>query len=52
MIVENGNTILAERKLQFRVTFEVISNGDIIDKSYRLDNGEWKAGPSTTWKAK
>jgi len=47
-----GYVIFADRKLEFKNTFELTSKGEVIDKYFRLENGEWKAGHSRVWAVK
>ena len=55
---ENGNLLLyghvifSDRKLEFRNTYEITTKGEIIDKYFRFERGEWRAGHSRVWTVK
>ncbi len=45
----NGTLIMKDRKLEYKNTYEITPEGSIIDRYFRLENGEWKAGHSRNW---
>jgi hypothetical protein len=51
-ILLSGYAIFPDRKLESRNTFEITSKGEMIDKYFRLENGQWLAGHSRVWTAK
>lgn len=51
-ILMYGYATIRGERIEFRNIYEIISNGEIIDKWYSLEEGEWKAGHVATWKAK
>jgi len=51
-ILKYGYTIFPDRKLEFRNTLEITPDGKLVDKYYRFEDGEWKAGHSRTYTVK
>lgn len=51
VILKYGITIFPDRKLKFRNTMEITSEGSLIDKWFSFENGEWKAGHSRVFRA-
>lgn len=45
-IVIAGHITFPDRKLEFKNTFELTQDGKLVDKWYRLENGEWLPGHS------
>ncbi len=50
-ILMYGYAIFPDRKLEFRNTFEITSKGFLIDKYFRFEDGEWKAGHAVIYHA-
>jgi hypothetical protein len=44
VIVKYGYSVFSDRKLEFRNTMEITTEGDLIDKFFSFENGEWKPG--------
>lgn len=51
-ILKYGYTVFPNRKLEFRNTLEIMSDGSLVDKYFRFEDGEWKAGHSRTYTVK
>lgn len=51
-ILMYGYAIFPNRKLEFRNTFEITPDGKLIDKYFRFEDGEWKAGHSVVYNVK
>ena len=45
-ILVYGYGTLPDKKLEFRNTFEFTEDGKLLDKYFRFEDGEWKAGHS------
>lgn len=43
-ILMYGHIIFSDRSLEFRNTFEITDDGRLIDRWFRFEDGEWKAG--------
>jgi hypothetical protein len=50
VIVKYGYTVFPDRKLEFRNTMEMTTEGTLIDKFFSFENGEWKPGHSRVYK--
>jgi hypothetical protein len=46
VILKHGYTIFPDSRLKFRNTMEFTSDGNLIDKFFSFENGEWKPGHS------
>jgi hypothetical protein len=51
-ILEYGHVTFSDEKLEFRNTYELTSKGEVADKFFSFENGEWRAGHSRVWTAK
>jgi hypothetical protein len=51
-ILEYGHGTFPNEKLEFRNTFELTANGELVDQFFSFENGEWRAGHSRVWTAK
>ena len=51
-ILEYGYVTFPNEKLEFRNTYELTANGEMIDQFFSFENGEWRAGHSRVWTAK
>jgi hypothetical protein len=51
-ILKYGYAIFPNRKLEFRNTLEITPDGKLMDKYFRYEDGEWKAGHSVTYAVK
>jgi len=43
-ILMYGHATFPDRTLEFRNTFEITEDGTLIDRWFRFEDGEWKAG--------
>ena len=50
VVLKYGFTTFPDRKLKFRNTMEMTSEGSLIDKFFSFENGEWKAGHSRIYR--
>lgn len=51
-ILEYGHVTFPDEKLEFRNTYELTANGEMVDQFFSFENGEWRAGHSRVWTAK
>jgi hypothetical protein len=51
-ILEYGHVTFPNEKLEFRNTYELTANGELVDQFFSFENGEWRAGHSRVWTAK
>jgi len=51
-ILEYGHVIFPDEKLEFRNTYELTSKGELVDRFFSFEKGEWRAGHSRVWTAK
>jgi hypothetical protein len=50
VVLKYGFTTFPDKKLKFRNTMEITSEGSLIDKFFSFENGEWKAGHSRIYR--
>jgi len=51
-ILEYGHVTFPNEKLEFRNTYELAANGEMVDHFFSFEKGEWRAGHSRVWTAK
>ena len=51
-ILEYGHVTFPNEKLEFRNTYELTANGELVDQFFSFENGEWRAGHFRVWTAK
>jgi len=51
-ILEYGHVTFPNEKLEFKNTYEVTSQGELVDQFFSFENGQWRAGHSRVWTAK
>ncbi len=51
-ILRYGQVIFSDKKLAFRETYGLTSEGEVIDQYFRFEDGEWRAGHSRVWTAR
>jgi hypothetical protein len=51
-ILEYGHVTFPSEKLMFRNTYELAANGEMVDRFFSFENGEWRAGHSRVWSMK
>jgi hypothetical protein len=51
-ILEYGHVTFPNEKFEFRNTYELTANGELVDQFFSFENGEWRAGHSRVWTAK
>ena len=51
-ILKYGYSIFPTQKLEFRNTLEITPDGQLLDKYFRHEDGEWKPGHSAIYIAK
>jgi len=49
-ILEYGHVTFPNEKLEFKNTYELNSKGEVIDRFFSFENGEWRAGHSRIWR--
>ena len=51
-ILEYGHVTFPNEKLEFRNTYELTANGQMVDHFFSFENGQWRAGHSRVWTVK
>jgi hypothetical protein len=51
-ILHHGYVTFSDRKLEFRNTYEIAPEGQLIDKWFSFEDEEWKAGHSRVFRVK
>ena len=48
-ILSYGHVIFSDKKLEFKNTYELTPMGEVLDRYFRFEDGEWRAGHSRAW---